>query len=127
MSKDAIRATNRRFEEATSNGDAKAMAAVYTRDGSAFPPDGPIITGHDALSEMWGSVIDGMGLRGVKLETIDLEISGDTACEVGKATLDLSPADGEPTQATAKFVVYWKKEDGEWKWHRDIWNGMPSA
>lgn len=127
MSREAIQATNRSFEAAASQGDTAGMAAVYTRDGSALPPDGPIVTGHQALTEMWGSVIDGMGLQGVTLETIDLEINGDTACEVGKATLDLSPAGAEPTTATAKFVVYWKKEDGEWKWHRDIWNGMPTS
>ena len=127
MSEDAISATNRQFEAAAARGDAQGMAAVYTRDGSALPPDGPIVTGHDALAAMWGSVIDGMGLRGVTLETVDLEISGDTACEVGKATRDLTSGDRDATTAMAKFVVYWKKEDGQWKWHRDIWNGMPSA
>jgi len=127
MSRDAIQAANRRFEEAAKRGDTAGMASVYTRDGSALPPDGPIVTGHDALSAMWTSVIDGMGLRDVTLETLDLEISGDTACEIGKATLDLAPDGGEATTVTAKFVVYWKKEDGEWRWHRDIWNGMPSA
>jgi hypothetical protein len=22
----------------------------------------------------------------------------------------------------AKYVVYWRQEDGHWKWHIDIWN-----
>jgi len=22
----------------------------------------------------------------------------------------------------AKYVVYWRQEDGRWKWHVDIWN-----
>jgi len=21
-----------------------------------------------------------------------------------------------------KYVVYWRQEDGRWKWHVDIWN-----
>lgn len=24
--------------------------------------------------------------------------------------------------AVAKYVVVWKKEDGQWRLHRDIWN-----
>lgn len=127
MSADAIRATNQQFEDAASRGDAQGMAAVYTTHGSALPPDGPIVTGRDALASMWGSVVEGMGLRGVRLETLDLEIAGDTACELGKATLSLDPPGGEPTAATVKFVVYWKVEDGQWKWHRDIWNALAEA
>jgi len=22
----------------------------------------------------------------------------------------------------AKYVIYWRQEDGRWKWHVDIWN-----
>jgi uncharacterized protein (TIGR02246 family) len=126
MSREAMAAVNRRFEEATRKGDVDGMAAVYTEDGVAMPPDGPVIQGRDAVREMWGSVLKDMGLRDVKLETLDLEINGDTACEVGKATLNVEPPGGEPATAVAKFVVYWKKDGDTWKWHRDIWNNMPS-
>lgn len=126
MSAEAIRETNRRFEEAARRGDAEGMAAVYTVEGSALPPDGPIVTGREALMGMWGSVLDGMGLTDVKLETLDLEVMDDTACEVGRATLHLSPPDGEASSTTVKFVVFWRKEDGVWRWHRDIWNAMPA-
>ena len=126
MSVAAIAETNRRFEEAARRGDRQGMAAVYTREGSALPPDGPVVSGQQALEEMWGSVLDGMGLRSVKLETLDLELGEDTACEVGRATLELNPPGGQRTSAAVKFVVYWKKEDGVWKWHRDIWNSMPA-
>jgi ketosteroid isomerase-like protein len=58
-----------------------------------------------------------MGLKSVKLQTVDLEVSGDTANEVGEAHLTL--ASGE---AVVKYVVVWKKADGGWQLHRDIWN-----
>jgi len=127
MSAEAIQETNRQFEEAARRGDADGMAAVYTREGSALPPDGPIVTGREALTSLWGSVLDGMGLQDVSLETLDLEVDGDTACEVGRATLELNPPGSEPTSLAVKFVVFWRKEDGVWKWHRDIWNAMPAA
>jgi ketosteroid isomerase-like protein len=25
-------------------------------------------------------------------------------------------------QMEVKYVVYWRQEDGRWKWHVDIWN-----
>jgi ketosteroid isomerase-like protein len=30
-----------------------------------------------------------------------------------------------PSTATVKFVVVWKKTDGQWRLHRDIWNATP--
>jgi ketosteroid isomerase-like protein len=47
--------------------------------------------------------------------------AGDGAVEIGKATLTIAPQ-GAPTQMEAKYVVYWRQEDGRWKWHVDIWN-----
>ena len=124
MSKADIRATNDAFERASIEGDADAMAAVYTDDAIVLPPDAPVIEGRDNIKALWASVLDGMGLKSVKLETLNLEIAGDTACEVGLATLGLEPAGGEATTAQVKFVVYWKREDGAWRWHRDIWNAI---
>ncbi len=123
MSSEEIARVSRRFEEATAKGEIEGMAAVYTEDGVALPPDGPVVKGHEALRSLWSSVVNDMGLKAVKLEALDLElISDDAACEIGEATLELAPAGGEAAQAVAKFIVVWKKVDGQWLWHRDIWN-----
>ena len=123
MSCEEIARVNRRFEEATAKGDIAGMAAVYTENGVALPPDGPVVKGHEALRGLWGSVVNDMGLKAVKLETLDLEfLSDDAACEIGEATFDLAPAGGEAAQAVAKFIVVWKKVNGQWLIHRDIWN-----
>ena len=42
--------------------------------------------------------------------------AGDTGYEVGEATLAVSSG-----TAVVKFVVVWKKEDDQWRLHRDIW------
>ncbi|HSF16185.1 MAG TPA: SgcJ/EcaC family oxidoreductase [Vicinamibacteria bacterium] len=125
MSRDAIAAVNRKFEEAAGNKDAGAIAALYTDDAIVLPPDAPLARGRATLEELWRGVIKGLGLKSVKLETLDLEISGDTACEVGQATLDLAPEGGAVTTARVKYIVSWKKTNNGWKLHRDIWNGMP--
>lgn len=122
MSRAEIAAVNRAFEDAARKGDAETMASLYTADGIALPPDAPIVKGRDKIKQLWASVISGMGLKSVKLETLDLEVAGDTAYEVGEATLGLEPKGGSRTSAVVKYVVVWKRVDGQWKLHRDIWN-----
>jgi ketosteroid isomerase-like protein len=61
--------------------------------------------------------VRGIGLKDVALQTLDLEVAGDTACEVGEATLQTAQG-----VAVVKFVVAWKRLDGQWRLHRDIWN-----
>jgi uncharacterized protein (TIGR02246 family) len=117
MSRADIAAVNRQFEEAARKGDLDRLAALYTPDAMAFPPDGPIVKGRDNIKQMWASVAQQMGLKDVRLETLDLEQAGDTAYEVGEATL----THGGGT-AVVKFVVVWKMVDGQWRLHRDIWN-----
>ncbi|MGH9786529.1 MAG: DUF4440 domain-containing protein, partial [Terriglobia bacterium] len=59
-----------------------------------------------------------LGLKSVKLTTVDAESLGDSVVEIGRADLGLS---GGQT-LTVKYVVVWKQEAGQWKWHVDIWN-----
>ena len=122
MSTTEIAATNRAFEEAVRKGDVDRLAYLYTTDAMALPPDGPIVKGREAIKELWGGVIRDMALRDVQLQTLDLEITGDAACEVGEARLTLEPPSSEPTTVTVKYVVAWKKAAGRWLLHRDIWN-----
>jgi uncharacterized protein (TIGR02246 family) len=117
MSQTAIAAINRQFEEAARKGDLDRLASLYTADAMAFPPDGPIGKGREDIKQMWGSVATQMGLKDVRLETLDLEQAGDTAYEVGEATLTHSGG-----TAIVKFIVVWKIVDGQWRLHRDIWN-----
>ena len=70
--------------------------------------------------------MSGMGLKAVDLQTVELEVSGDTAFEVGEATLTLEPEGGEAMTQSLKYIVVWKKKDGTWKLHWDIWNDKPA-
>jgi uncharacterized protein (TIGR02246 family) len=126
MSRAEIAAVNRAFEDAARKGDAETMASLYTTDGIALPPDAPMVTGRDNIKQLWASVISGMGLKSVKLDTLDLEVAGDTAHEVGEAKLELEPTAGQATSAAVKYVVVWKRVGGQWRLHRDIWNAMPT-
>ena len=113
---------NRQFEAAIARGDAAGCAAVYTDDGKVLAPDTPLITGRAAIQGYWQAIVD-MGVKGVSLRTLDLQEMGDTAVEMGAATLDIQTAGGETVHAEAKFVVVWKRQaDGSWKWDTDCFN-----
>lgn len=118
-----INTTNRAFEAAYNRGDAAGAVAVYTTNGQALPPNGTTVSGRGALQSFWQAVMDG-GVKSVTLETVELELCGECAYEVGKAILR---GEGGAALDTVKFIVVWRQENGEWKWHRDIWNSNSPA
>ena len=117
MSLSEIAAVNRKFESAARNGDLDGLASLYTVDAMALPPDGPIVKGRESIKQMWGSVAQQLGLKEVRLNTLSFEQEGDTGYEVGEANLTIKSG-----TAVVKFLVVWKKVDGQWRLHRDIWN-----
>ncbi|TMA10919.1 MAG: DUF4440 domain-containing protein [Deltaproteobacteria bacterium] len=121
MSQAEITAVNRIFEDSVRRRDVERIASIYTADAIALPPGGPIVQGRENIKRLWGSALAEMGVKSVKIETVDLQLAGDLAYEVGRATLAL-PAG----PAIVKFVVVWKKEDAQWRVHRDIWNADAS-
>ena len=126
MSLIEIGKVNRMFEDAVRAQDADRLASLYTVNAIALPPDGPISRGQDSVRQLWAAVIKDMGLRNVTLKTIDLEVNGDVACEVGQATLELVPPAGQRATANVKYVVVWQRVGDHWKLHRDIWNAVPA-
>jgi uncharacterized protein (TIGR02246 family) len=122
--KQGISSTNRQFEAGFEQGDAGAIAALYTADGQILPPNSEPMTGKEAIQGFWQGVVD-MGIKAAKLETAELELHGDKAIEVGTGTLYV---EGGQVADTVKYIVIWKKENGEWRLHRDIWNSnMPAS
>src|SRR5262245_4757497 len=109
----------RNFGAAAARKDYAAVAGFYTEDAKVLPPDASILTGRKAIEEFWRTTL---GLADVTFKTIDLEIAGDTAYEVGETDVKLSSG-----QAKAKYLVVWLRcPDGRWRLHRDIWNSMPT-
>jgi uncharacterized protein (TIGR02246 family) len=115
----AMDETNRGFEAAIRAGDAAGAArATYTREARILPPGAPMVEGREAIAEFWAAVTRQLGVTGVALETVEVQPMGDGAYEIGRGTLTL----GGGQQATVKYVVVWRQEDGRWRWHVDAWN-----
>ena len=115
-----IQTTNRTFEGLVARRDVEALDRVYTQNARILPPGAEMIAGRENIKNFWRSALDTMGVKAVKLQTVEFERLGDTGFEIGRATLEFAAADVQPVDV--KYVVLWKREDGEWKWHVDMWS-----
>jgi uncharacterized protein (TIGR02246 family) len=119
----AIRTANGRFMETFKRGDAAGVAALYTANGQLLPIRSEFVTGSEAIRNFWKGAMD-MGIKEVKLETLEVEDHGDTAIEVGRYALMI---EGGQLADAGKYVVVWKNLGGVWKLHRDIWTTSQPA
>ncbi len=122
MSAAEIAANNRAFENAIAAGDVDAIADLLAPDVMALPPDGPIVSGREAVRQLWASAISEHGMTRCQFTTQQLDLVGDVASEVGHATMTMAPPGNKSETASIKYLVVWKRLKGKWLLHRDIWN-----
>ncbi len=121
---EAVRTASAHFPEVYAQGDAAAVAALYTEDGMVMAPNSAVLTGDADIAAFWQGAMDA-GVTELEIVAEELEVVGDTAIERGNAQLFL--ADGTSVD-TIKYILIWKEQDGEWLLHRDIWNSnLPAA
>jgi ketosteroid isomerase-like protein len=107
------------FEPAFHRGDVETISRMYTEDAALLIPEAPIVRGREAIAGTWKSMI-GSGESTLRVDTAEVEESGDWAYEVG-GFLESAP-DGKVLNA-GKYLVIWKLQpSGEWQIHRDIFN-----
>ena len=113
-----ISEANDRFETFFNDGDADGVASLYTVDARLMPPNHAVIEGRANIRDFWGGFI----AAGVKLElsTISALAYGKTAIEEGAAKVY---ADGTLVDE-AKYVLEWRKVNGEWQIHKDIFSSI---
>jgi len=119
-----IESANTQFVGTFRRGDATAMANLYTSEAQLLPANSDFVRGTAAIRTFWQGVIN-MGLKDASLETVEVEVHGDTAIEVGLYRL---LAEGGVVADNGKYVVVWKNDGGTWKLHREIWTtSQPTA
>lgn len=112
---DEIRVGNAKMNAAFANGDATAIAALYTDDAKLLPDGAPKIDGRAGIEGFFRQTFDA-GFTNLNLKTEDVITAGDSVIEIGVATSTAAPGD------TGKYVVVWRRESGGLKIHIDIFN-----
>jgi uncharacterized protein (TIGR02246 family) len=113
----AIEAVNKQFMAIFARADPAALTALYTSDGQLLPPHGDIVTGTQAMNQFWQKFL-APGIA-VTFKSVELETYGDNGHEVAYYTVT---GEGGKVLDTGKYIVIWKRDQGQWKLHRDIWN-----
>jgi ketosteroid isomerase-like protein len=110
---------NALFGEAVVKGrNFAALDQIYTIDARILPPGADLVEGRKKIIDFWKAAVTGLNVQDAKLASVNAHLAGDSVIEVGRAQLFLP----EGQSAEVKYVVEWKREDGAWKWHTDIWN-----
>jgi uncharacterized protein (TIGR02246 family) len=113
----AIAAVNQQFMAIFKSADPAALTALYSSTGQLLPPHGDIVTGTQAINQFWqGFLAPGIA---VTFTSLEIETHDDTGHEVAYYTVT---GEGGKVLDTGKYIVIWKREGGQWRLHRDIWN-----
>ena len=117
----AIKAASEQVINANNQGDAAAVAALYTEEAKRLPPNSQMIVGRESIQASVQAAFDA-GAGDLRITMIELSVSGDMAHEVGKFTLTIQPEEGEAISESGKYVTIWKRVNGNWKIDVLIWN-----
>ena len=122
-----IRELDKKWVGAVVRGDAATIANFYAVDGAFLAPNAPPVEGREAIGEAWKGIISLPNLSfNFRATRIDVAASGDLATAIGAYDLAFSGEDGR-IRDEGKYVVVWKKVNGEWKALADIYNSNLKA
>lgn len=114
---------NQSWMEAVKKKDADALAALYAEDALVLPPNVPAIKGRAGAKSFFGNAM-GAGIREIRLVTE--EVDGDEENAIEKGAYEMK-VDGDMTVDRGKYLVHWRKVNGEWRLYQDMFNSdMPA-
>jgi ketosteroid isomerase-like protein len=109
------------FSAAYMRTDHEAIAKFYTENGKIMPGGTKIIEGREAIAERW-KVPEGFIVHHHKITPEEVHILGDIAYDYGYYEGSSQPVGKEISNWKGKYVIIWKKIEGQWLMDVDIWN-----
>lgn len=106
------------------NGDVESIGQSYTLDAKIFAGNRDIIQGREDIESYWMPRKEYKTTRHV-LASHEIKVIGDEAYDYGVYEGTSQGPEGEQFQFRGKYVVVWKKIDGNWLMYLDIWNRSP--
>ncbi|MEO6113578.1 MAG: DUF4440 domain-containing protein [Sphingomicrobium sp.] len=124
----AIRTANARWLQLISNKDAAGIGQLYAEDGVALPQNEKAAVGREAIGQWWARQMQTPGYDlTFGTDQLVFSTSGDMALDRGWYRFSAQSPKGSIND-TGKYVVVWRKIDGEWKVAADIFNtDLPAA
>ncbi len=109
--------------EAFNTRNADALTSLYTEDAVLLPPNEPAVFGRDAIRATNRELLAEEGL-GMEIEDLEVRSEGDLGYKAGRYRM--YSKDGALLDR-GKYIEIWKKTDGTWLIHREMWNSSVGA
>ena len=110
------------WQEAMNAKDTEKTTGFFSADGLMMPSNSPAIKGHDKIKEYFDAWLpDTNVISTFTPEIIEVAASGDIAYDRGNYHFEMITTDGI-LKADGKYIIVWKKINGEWKAIADISN-----
>ncbi len=117
---EAIKGEAERFSAFLVNGDHQGLVSIYTSDAKIFPGNRLILEGEE-LENYWKPNDNSQTIYH-KITPEEVKIFGNEAYDWGYYEGKSQNSDGNVSSWKGKYVVVWRKEEGQWKMYLDIWN-----
>ena len=108
------------FSQHVMNSDHEAVGKCYTADAKIFPNNRDIIAGQEDVTTYW-KMPEGVAITYHKVTPEEIKIIGDEAYDYGYYEGKTKTDEGECSWG-GKYVIVWRKVEGDWKIYLDIWN-----
>jgi uncharacterized protein (TIGR02246 family) len=119
----AIRKIDQAWSKAAQDRNVDQAVSFYAQDASVLPFNAPIANTPEQIRAIWQHLLSDQNTT-ISFGPTKIEVSksGDMAYDVGWIELKTKDAQGNPTTERGKYVVVWRKRDGQWKAVADIFN-----
>ena len=126
-----LTALSKNTDEANNNGDAAALAALYTEDAVLLTDTGPIY-GREAIEKHYADLFRNVHFS-KHLDKRDqssphiIGTTGNEAWSDGQWSLTYQVKGGDPVELTGYWLEIYSREGDTWKKRVDAWNVTPPS
>lgn len=125
--KDEIQHAQNLLAQAVGARDAGRAAALYTAGAVFMPDQAPSCTSPDAIGAFFQGAFDN-GIASARFTTQEVDGDASQAVETGRYELFAAHPSGDRIcVADGRYLVSWRKVDGQWRIHRDMFNSARAA
>jgi len=119
----AIRKLDQAWSKAVQDRNVDQAVSFYAPDASVLPFNAPIANTPEQIRAIWQHLLSDQNTTiSFGPSKIELSKSGDMAYDLGWVELKTKDAQGNPATERGKYVVVWRKRNGQWKAVADIFN-----
>jgi uncharacterized protein (TIGR02246 family) len=120
--KDEIQAAQHRLAEAVAAKDVSLAASIYADDACLMPQGASSCRGRDEIGAFFAGAFQN-GIVAARFTTGEVDGDEMQATEVGRYTLYAAGPGGDRVSvAEGRYLIAWRKLDGAWRIHRDMFN-----